>query len=459
MDDEVSIRFGLSEVLREHGYVVEEAATAAAAREAVRSLRPDAILVDHQLPDGDALDLIPLFLDIDPQIPVFVMTGHASIELAVSAVKAGAEHFLTKPVDIEALLILLEREIGHRERRRRQAASERRDPMRAPQPFLGVSNVVRSLEKSARKLAESDSPVLILGEPGTGKKVLARWLHENGPRTGGAFVDIHCAGLFGEALESELFGHAAGTGLLDLANRGTLFVDEIADLDPRIQPRLLEVLETKRYRRVQEDRDLSVDIRLIAATHHNLAAMVREGQFHGELYFRIQTVPLHVPALRERPQDIPLLAHTLVQELAKDLGHGAVELTACALRGSPGLPLAGQPPGAAQPPEGALLRTRGSRIDASAFRFDSGSGLGAREAVQRSRLEGGRPRRGFLPLAAGPGGEGAPGLNPAPSPAPGTADTPAPPPACSRTSPRSAAGASRPRAVPASRTAGTGCRP
>ena len=217
------------------------------AREAVRSSRPDAILLDHQLPDGDALQLIPFFLEIDPEVPVFVMTGHASIELAVSAVKAGAEHFLTKPLDLEALLILLDREIGHRDRRRRQVASERRDPMRAPQPVRGVSNVVRALEKSARKLAESDSPVLILGEQGTGKKVLARWLHENGPRAGGAFVDVPCAGLFGETLERELFGQEkagsppgapAGTGLLDLANRGTLFLDEIADLDPRIQPRL-----------------------------------------------------------------------------------------------------------------------------------------------------------------------------------------------------------------------------
>lgn len=374
VDDEVSIRFGLSEVLRANGYVVEEAATAAAARQAVRSLRPDAILVDHQLPDGDALGLLPLFLDIDPQLPVIVMTGHASIELAVSAVKAGAEQFLTKPVDIEALLILLEREIGRRDRRRRQAASERRDPMRAPQPFLGASTAVRSLEKSARKLAESDSPVLILGEPGTGKKTLARWLHENSPRAGGAFVDIHSAGLIGEALERELFGHAAGTGLLDLANRGSLFVDEIADLDPRIQPRLQEVLETKRYRRVQEDLDLSVDIRLIAATHHNLAAMVREGRFHGELYFRIQTVPLHMPALRERPQDIPPLAQVMVDDLTRDLGRGAVELTACAFEALQGYRWPGNLRELRNVLEGALLRTRGSRIDASAFRFDSGSG-------------------------------------------------------------------------------------
>lgn len=396
VDDDVSIRFGLSEVLRAHGYVVEEGATAAEAREAVRSLRPDAILVDHQLPDGNALDLIPLFLDIDPQLPVLVMTGHASIELAVAAVKAGAEHFLTKPVDIEALLILLEREIGHRERRRRQAASERRDPMRAPQPFLGVSNNVRSLEKSARKLADSDSPVLILGEPGTGKKVLARWLHENGPRAGGAFVDIHTAGLVGEDLEGELFGHAAGTGLLDLANRGTLFVDEIADLDPRIQPRLLEVLETKRYRRVQEDRDLSVDIRLIAATHHNLAAMVREGRFHSELYFRIQTVPLHVPALRERPQDIPLLAAALMEELAKDLGRGAVELTESSLEALQSYRWPGNLRELRNVLEGALLRTRGSQIDASAFRFDSGSGgPGPERSFRGSTWKGVAPSADF----------------------------------------------------------------
>ena len=374
VDDDVSIRFGVSEVLREHGYAVDEAATAAEAREAVRSLRPDAILVDHRLPDGNALDLIPLFLEVDPQLPVLVMTGHASIELAVSAVKAGAEHFLTKPVDMEALLIVLAREIGHRDRRRRQAASERRDPMRAPQPFRGLSNVVRALEKSARKLADSDSPVLILGEQGTGKKVLARWLHENGPRAAGAFVDIHCAGLFGESLESELFGPEKGTGLLDLANRGTLFLDEIGDLDPRVQPRLLEVLETKRYRRMQGDRDLPVDVRLIAATHHNLAGMVREGRFLAELYFRIQTVPLHVPALRERPQDIPLLAHAMMEALAADLGRGAIELTPCALQALQSYRWPGNLRELRNVLEGALLRTHGFCIDASAFRFDSGMG-------------------------------------------------------------------------------------
>lgn len=383
VDDEVSIRFGVSELLRGNGYAVDEAATSVEAREAVRSSRPDAILLDHQLPDGDALQLIPFFLEIDPEVPVFVMTGHASIELAVSAVKAGAEHFLTKPLDLEALMILLDREIGHRDRRRRQVASERRDPMRAPQPFRGVSNVVRALEKSARKLAESDSPVLILGEQGTGKKVLARWLHENGLRAVGAFVDVPCAGLFGETLERELFGQEkagsppgapAGTGLLDLANRGTLFLDEIADLDPRIQPRLLEVLETKRYRRGQGGCDLSVDIRLIAATHHNLAGMVREGRFHGELYFRMQTVPLHVPALRERPQDVPLLAQAIMEALAEDLGRGTIELTSCALQALQGYRWPGNLRELRNVLEGALLRTKGSRIDASAFRFDSGSG-------------------------------------------------------------------------------------
>lgn len=341
VDDEAAIRFGVGGFLSSNGFKVREAATAAEALEIVQASRPDAMVIDYRLPDGDALDVILRARASDPRLFVVLLTAYGSIELAVEAVKAGAEQFLTKPVDLETLLVILRRGIEAQRNRQRQVASELLDARRQAHPFLGESNAVRTIEKGARKLAAADSPVLLLGETGTGKRDLARWLHDNGPLAGGPFVDLNCAGLSRLLLESELFGHEKGAfpgadetkiGLLEVADRGTVFLDEIGDVDPEVQPKLLQVLEAGHFRRLGSDLDRPVKIRLIAATRHDLGRMAREKKFRSDLYFRINTIPLHIPPLRERRQDIPAIAVALIEELACDFGRRNISVSDNAMR-------------------------------------------------------------------------------------------------------------------------------
>ncbi|HKQ77760.1 MAG TPA: sigma-54 dependent transcriptional regulator [Blastocatellia bacterium] len=207
---------------------------------------------------------------------------------------------------------------------------------RSPDPFLGTSPAVRALAQKARKLLSTDNPILIQGETGTGKGVLAAWLHFNGPRSNEPFVDLNCASLSWELLESDLFGHekgaftgavAAKKGLFEVAHGGTAFLDEIGDMDLQVQPKLLKALEEKRFRRLGDVSERSVDVRLIAATHKNLGLLVQENKFRIDLYFRINTFPLRLPPLRERIEDIPLLARHILREIGDGLGRDDLRLS------------------------------------------------------------------------------------------------------------------------------------
>ncbi len=336
VDDEPGIRFGVRDFLEAEGLEVEEADSCAAAERGVREFHPDAVVLDHMLPDGTALELLPKIREIDAAVPVVVLTGHATIDLAVRAVKEGADQFLAKPVELPALLVMIRRLLESQRERRRQAAGRARQAREAVDPFSGSSAAIRRLHEDARKIAASSSPVLIEGETGSGKGVLARWLHRNGPRADEAFVDMNCAGLSREFLETELFGHEKGAytgavsskqGLLEVAHRGVVFLDEIGDLDPQVQPKLLKVLEEKRFRRLGDVRDRQVDVQLVAASHQSLPQLVQDRKFRSDLYYRISTIPLRVPALRERAEDIPVLARQLLAGLATDLGRRGLRLT------------------------------------------------------------------------------------------------------------------------------------
>ena len=335
VDDEPAVRFGVGDFLRGRGFAVEEAETCREAEEAFRKAPPAVAIVDYSMPDGNALELLPRLKEADPSVPILILTAHGSVDLAVKAIKEGAEQFLTKPVQLEALAVILERLIENQRNRQQQMARRTRLARELRDPFLGESAAIRALEAEARKIAASDSPVLIQGETGAGKGVLARWLHENGPRAEEPFVDLNCAGLSREFLETELFGHekgaftgavAAKPGLLEVAHRGTIFLDEIGDVDAQVQPKLLKVLEEKQFRRIGDVRDRRVDIRLLTATHQNLSELVREKRFRSDLYFRINTVPLSVPPLRQRAEDVPALAEQILEALAARWGHVRITL-------------------------------------------------------------------------------------------------------------------------------------
>jgi DNA-binding NtrC family response regulator len=335
IDDEPGVRFGIRDYLELQGYQIEEAESCHDAQRIFRTLRPDVVIADYMLPDGTALDLLPRLKEIDAEIPLLILTAHGSIDLAVRAIKEGAEQFLTKPLELPALHVILQRLIQKQRNHHNQLASKSRQVRQAIDPFIGVSRAIFSLAEQAKKVLMTESPVLILGETGTGKGVLARWLHDNSPRADEAFVDLNCAGLSRELLETELFGHEKGAftsataskqGLFEVAHRGTIFLDEVGDVDLQIQPKLLKVLEEQRFRRVGDVRDRQVDVRLIAATHQDLSELVREKRFREDLYFRVSTIPLAFPALRERIEDIPVLAECFLARFCADLGRGEIEL-------------------------------------------------------------------------------------------------------------------------------------
>jgi DNA-binding NtrC family response regulator len=382
VDDEAGVRFGIRDFLEAKGYEVEEADSCQSALEAFQASPPDVVFTDHLLPDGTAIDLLPRLKAMDTAVPIVILTAHGSIELAIRAVKIGAEHLLTKPVELATLHVLLQRMEENMRNRQKHLARKSRQDREAVDPFLGASPAIRQLAEEAKKVCSAESPVLIQGETGTGKGVLARWLHNHSARADEAFVDLNCAGLSPEFLETELFGHEKGAftsavaskqGLLEVAHRGTVFLDEIGDVDQQVQPKLLKVLEEKKFRRLGEVRDRRVDIRLIAATHSDVARLVRENKFRNDLYFRISTIPLLVPALRDRVEDIPVLARLLLDKLASDLGRSHLDLSPTAERALQAYAWPGNIRELRNVLERAVLLGDQNLLDAKHLRFDEPS--------------------------------------------------------------------------------------
>lgn len=336
VEDERQWRETISTYLELQGCEVVCALTCAEADHLWRRIRPDVAVLDYRLPDGNALQLLPRLKASDSSIPIIILTGHGSIDLAVEAVKLGASQFLTKPIELAALFVMIQSSVENRRNRQKQLVEKNRQRRERIDPFLGRSAAIRKVEELANKVAGADSPVLIQGETGTGKGVLTRWIHAHGQRAAEPFLDLNCGGLSHDLLETELFGHEKGAftgafqnkvGLLEIAHKGTVFLDEIGDVDLAIQGRLLKVLEEKQFRRLGDVRDRHVDIRLIAATHQDIVGMVREHQFRSDFYFRVSTIPLNIPALRDRLEDIPTLTQYFVDHLADDLSAGHIELS------------------------------------------------------------------------------------------------------------------------------------
>ena len=341
VDDDEIIVFAIRDYLELQGYLVDEAETCAEAEIKYRADVYDAVTLDYALPDGNAIDLLPRLKAIDAGVPIILLTGHARIELAVRAIQLGAEQFLLKPLDLPALLTVLERALENQQNRRKQLARASLDqPQRAVDPFIGQSLAIHRLEEQSRLAAATESPILIQGETGTGKSELARWLHRNSSRASEPILELKCGGFSKEFLETELFGHEKGAftgaasvkvGLLEAAHRGTVFLDEIGDMDLQIQPKILKALEEKRFRRLGGLQDRKVDFRLIAATHQNLDRLVQDQLFRSDLFYRISAIQITVPPLRERAEDIPTFGQILLNRLTSDCGRESMLLSQGAL--------------------------------------------------------------------------------------------------------------------------------
>jgi len=336
-EDDNAVRHALSEYLKSERYEVFEATTCRGVKEVFRNCRPDAAILDYALPDGTALDLLPHLKRSHPGVPLILLTGNGSIQLAVQAMKEGAYQFLTKPVQMPAIASILDGVLEGLAQHANRNAHNTLDQM---DPFLGEGQAVAELADEARQVCGSHYPVLIVGETGVGKGVLARWLHRQGPRAQEPFVDLNCAGLGRELLETELFGHEAGAftgaiqrkiGLLEVAQKGTAFLDEIGDMDLQVQPKLLKVLEEKKFRRLGDIHERSLDIRLVSASHQDMGQLLREKRFRHDLYFRVSTLVLRIPPLRERSADIPLMAQRFLENAMGELGRSGMTLSDSAL--------------------------------------------------------------------------------------------------------------------------------
>ncbi|HSY50857.1 MAG TPA: sigma-54 dependent transcriptional regulator [Thermoanaerobaculia bacterium] len=386
VDDEPSIRLAIRRFLTAAGFEVSDADNRVSALTQARKERPDAVILDYKLRDCTALDLLPQLKAIDASVAVIVLTAHASVELAVSAIKEGADQFLTKPVELPTLLVVLNRTLETQRSRQVDQADRKKESRDVLDPFTGTSTAIRELEADVNKIVSTDRPILIQGETGTGKGILANWLHRNGRRRQEPFVDLNCAGLSKDFLESELFGHERGAftgavqakqGLFDLAHRGTLFLDEIGDVDVQVQPKLLKVLEEKRFRRLGDVKDRTADVRLIAATHHDMNVLVRTRRFREDLYFRISTIVLHLPPLRERTEDIAALAGDILERVGHELGRSGVTLAESAVRAMQEYPWPGNIRELKNVLERSLLLSDQGEIRRMDLRFEYPSSEGA----------------------------------------------------------------------------------
>jgi len=339
VDDERSLRFSIGEWARDEGWSPLEATSAREAQEAVRERGVDAVVLDLKLGDEDGLRVLRELRELEPALPVVMLTGHGTVEQAVRAIQLGAYDFMLKPPDLDHLGVVLDRALEHA--RLRQEVTRLRENASGRLEILGSSEGLRSaLSRLERAARASASTVLIHGETGAGKELMARYLHGQSARANGPFVELNCSAIPEQLLESELYGHEPGAftdakrlkkGLFELADHGTLFLDEIGEMAPQLQAKLLRVLETRTFRRVGGNTDISVDVRVVAATHRDLTKLVAEGRFREDLYFRLNVVPVVVPPLRERTDDIAPLAEHFVARFCRELGRPAARLHPAAL--------------------------------------------------------------------------------------------------------------------------------
>jgi two-component system, NtrC family, nitrogen regulation response regulator NtrX len=327
VDDESGVRASLSGILADEGYRVEAVESGEACLQALETRRFDLLLLDVWLPGIDGIETLSRVRGIDAELPVVVISGHGSIETAVRAVRMGALDFVEKPLSLDKTLLVVKNAL----RQRQLEVENRALKQQVEQRFVmvGESQAIQALRAQIRQAAPSNGRVLIYGENGTGKELVARQVHLQSRRAHAPFVEVNCAAIPEELIESELFGHVKGAftgatttkkGKLELADGGTLFLDEVADMTLRTQAKVLRVLQEQRVEPVGGTGTIAVDVRVIAATNKRLEDEIRSGRFREDLFFRLNVIPFEVPTLRERREDIPLLARHFIDELSAEYG-------------------------------------------------------------------------------------------------------------------------------------------
>lgn len=327
IDDERSIRKTLSEILSFEGYKLEEAVDGEEGLKKFKEKTFDVVLCDIKMPKIDGMEFLQRATESNPDVPIIMISGHGNIETAVEAVKKGAYDFIQKPPDLNRLLITI-RNAMERNKLVSEARTLKRRVIKV-QEMIGESAPIKQIKDTIEKVAPTEARVLITGENGVGKELVARWLHEKSSRSGNPLVEVNCAAIPSELIESELFGHEKGSftsaikqriGKFEQANGGTLFLDEIGDMSLSAQAKVLRALQEGKITRVGADKDINVDVRVIAATNKDLMKEVEDKNFRLDLYHRLSVILVHVPSLNERRDDIPLLVNNFLKEICEDYG-------------------------------------------------------------------------------------------------------------------------------------------
>jgi two-component system, NtrC family, nitrogen regulation response regulator NtrX len=327
VDDEKAIRKTLSEILSYEGYKIEDAENGEEALKKLKEKSYDVVLCDIKMPKVDGIEFLEKSREINADVPIIMISGHGTIETAVEAVKKGAFDYVAKPPDLNRLLITIRNALDRQTLVTETKVLKRK--VSRVQEMIGESAALKKIKDTIDKVAPTDARVLITGENGSGKELVARWIHEKSNRVSGPIIEVNCAAIPSELIESELFGHEKGSftsaikqriGKFEQANGGTLFLDEIGDMSLTAQAKVLRALQENKITRVGGEKDITVDVRVIAATNKDLLKEVEEKNFRLDLYHRLSVIIIHVPSLNQRKEDIPLLADHFLKQIAEEYG-------------------------------------------------------------------------------------------------------------------------------------------
>lgn len=335
VDDERSIRSTIKELLEMEGHTLSVAENGAAALEMIASTLPELVISDIKMDKMDGLELLQKIKEIHPEVQVMMMSGHGTIDTAVESIKLGALDFVEKPIEMNRFLLTVRNALSHNELKTENKALRRKIAIVSGYEIIGKSSAIEVVKNLIKKVASSDARVLITGSNGTGKELVARQLHLQSARAVAPFVEVNCAAIPSELIESELFGHEKGSftsaikqrkGKFEQAENGTIFLDEIGDMSLSAQAKVLRALQEKKISRVGSDSDISVNVRVIAATNKDLTAEIKAGRFREDLYHRLSVIKIHLPSLAERVEDIPLLVDHFLTQICTEQACGQIKI-------------------------------------------------------------------------------------------------------------------------------------